>query len=148
MQTVHRTPAFTVSNRPVAELDADLVVIPIFEGDDLSDEPSLEKACGGEIARARGRGGRLLPGSFASSRATLLHSPSTRPRSSAAPTAADVAGRRSSTDSRNTRGGSPVLYEAPSKFARVTPSAITCVACSGVTTVSGRWSTAIRERRR
>jgi leucyl aminopeptidase len=56
MQTVHRTPSFSVTVRPVAELDADLIVIPTFEGDDLPDEPSLEEACRGEIARARGRG--------------------------------------------------------------------------------------------
>jgi leucyl aminopeptidase len=56
MHTVHRTPAVTVTLRPTDQLDTDLLVIPLFEGDDLRDEPGLSEASGGEIERARGRG--------------------------------------------------------------------------------------------
>jgi leucyl aminopeptidase len=56
MQKVHATPAFTLSGRSTAELDADLLVIPCFEDDDFADEPALDSASGGEVGRARARG--------------------------------------------------------------------------------------------
>jgi leucyl aminopeptidase len=56
MQTAHRTPAFTLATQPISELDTDLLLIPVFEDDDLADEPGLEQATGGELARAKARG--------------------------------------------------------------------------------------------
>jgi leucyl aminopeptidase len=56
MQTVHKTPAVTATARKTRDLDADLLIIPIFEGDNLSDEPDLERASGGEFRAARARG--------------------------------------------------------------------------------------------
>ena len=56
MHTVHRTPAVTVTATPTRDLDADLLVVPVFESDDLADEPGLDAATGGEIGRARARG--------------------------------------------------------------------------------------------
>ncbi len=56
MHTVHRTPAVSVTAAATRDLDADLLVIPVFEDDDLADEPGLDAATGGEIARARARG--------------------------------------------------------------------------------------------
>jgi leucyl aminopeptidase len=55
MQTVHRTPALTITHRSLAELDADLLVIPVFEDDPLDDEPALDEWSAGEIGRARAR---------------------------------------------------------------------------------------------
>ena len=56
MHTVHQTPAMTVAATPTHELDAELLVVPCFDDDDLADEAGLDAACGGEIARARTRG--------------------------------------------------------------------------------------------
>src|SRR5687767_12262950 len=56
MHTVYRTPAIGVTPRPAGELEADLLVIPVFDDDDLADEKGLDEASGGEIGRARGRG--------------------------------------------------------------------------------------------
>jgi leucyl aminopeptidase len=56
MNTVHRTPAVTVTAKPSRDLDVDLLVVPVFEQDDLADQPELDAASGGEIARARVRG--------------------------------------------------------------------------------------------
>ena len=56
MQTVHRTPAVTLTARPSRDIDTDLLVIPVFEDDDLRDEPDLDAATGGDIGLAQGRG--------------------------------------------------------------------------------------------
>jgi hypothetical protein len=56
MHTAYKTPALTIAGRPTAEIDADLLVIPFFTDDDLADEPDLDRASGGELTRARGRG--------------------------------------------------------------------------------------------
>jgi leucyl aminopeptidase len=56
MQTVHKTPAITLTSRITRDIDADLLVVPLFEDDDLQDEPDLDAASGGEIQRARTRG--------------------------------------------------------------------------------------------
>jgi leucyl aminopeptidase len=56
MRTAYMTPEIALTARPTGELDVDLLVIPVFEDDDLSDEPDLEAAAGGEISRARSRG--------------------------------------------------------------------------------------------
>jgi len=55
MQTVHKTPAVSAAARKTRELDADLLVIPVFDDDNLSDEPDLDRASGGEYAAARQR---------------------------------------------------------------------------------------------
>jgi leucyl aminopeptidase len=55
MQTVHKTPAVTLTARKTREVDADLLVIPVFEDDNLVDEPDLDRASGGEYAGARQR---------------------------------------------------------------------------------------------
>ena len=62
MPTSYTTPSFTLSAQPAAELDADLIVLPVFENDPLSDEPDLDRLAGGEIAAGKARGeiaGRL-----------------------------------------------------------------------------------------
>ena len=56
MDSAHRTPAVTVTATPVLELAADLLVFPVFQDDDFHDEPGLDVATGGDIARARERG--------------------------------------------------------------------------------------------
>ena len=56
MQIVHKTPAIALTARPTGEIESDLLVIPVFEDDDLRDEPDLDKASGGEVAQARDRG--------------------------------------------------------------------------------------------
>ena len=56
MHTVHKTPAVTVTAKATRDLDADLLIIPVFEDDDLADEGELDTASGGEYTRARSRG--------------------------------------------------------------------------------------------
>jgi leucyl aminopeptidase len=56
MPTVHRTPDLTVTSQPAKSIDADLLAIPLFEDDDLADEPGLDEASAGEIGQARARG--------------------------------------------------------------------------------------------
>jgi leucyl aminopeptidase len=56
MQTVYTTPLIIATSTPTAEVDTDVLVVPFFEDDDaLEDEPELDRASGGEIARARDR---------------------------------------------------------------------------------------------
>ena len=56
MHTVYKTPAVTATSRNTRDLDADLLVIPVFEDDHLSDQAELDGAAGGEYATARDRG--------------------------------------------------------------------------------------------
>jgi leucyl aminopeptidase len=56
MHSAHKTPAVALTARSMAEVDADLLVIPSFTDDDLADEPDLDRASDGEVARARSRG--------------------------------------------------------------------------------------------
>jgi leucyl aminopeptidase len=57
MQTVHRTPAISVTAQPSREIDTDLLLIPVFEdGDTLGDEAELDAASNGEVAAGRARG--------------------------------------------------------------------------------------------
>jgi leucyl aminopeptidase len=56
MQTVHRTPAVTLTAHSSRDIDTDLLVVPVFEDDDLADEGELDAASGGDIGLARGRG--------------------------------------------------------------------------------------------
>ncbi len=56
MHIVHKTPAIALSAGPTADLESDLLVVPVFEDDDLKDEPGLDPASGGEVSHARARG--------------------------------------------------------------------------------------------
>jgi leucyl aminopeptidase len=53
MHTVHRTPVVALTARELGAIDCDLLVIPVFEDDDLADVPELDAATGGELGRAR-----------------------------------------------------------------------------------------------
>jgi leucyl aminopeptidase len=56
MHTAYRSPAITLSSQSSADLQTDLLVIPVFIDDDFSDEGTLDAASGGEVSRARARG--------------------------------------------------------------------------------------------
>ena len=56
MFTGHRTPVVSLAGTPTQELEAEVLVIPVFEDDDLADLPGLNEASRGEIGRARERG--------------------------------------------------------------------------------------------
>jgi leucyl aminopeptidase len=56
MHSAHSTPAVRVISTPASDIDADLIVVPVFEGDDLRDEPTLDEGSGGELGHARARG--------------------------------------------------------------------------------------------
>ena len=56
MHTVHRTPTVGLTTRSSRDIQTDLLVIPVFEDDDLADESELDGASGGDIAKARTRG--------------------------------------------------------------------------------------------
>ncbi len=56
MHTVHKTPAVSVTTRSSRDIDTDLLIFPVFEDDDLADEPELDAASGGDIGRIRARG--------------------------------------------------------------------------------------------
>jgi leucyl aminopeptidase len=56
MHTVYKTPAVTATTRPTRDLGADLLVIPVFEDDDLKGERDLDRASGGEYGAAVKRG--------------------------------------------------------------------------------------------
>jgi leucyl aminopeptidase len=56
MHTVYKTPAVTATTRPTRDLDAELLVIPVFEDDDVNGERDLDRASGGEYTAARKRG--------------------------------------------------------------------------------------------
>ena len=51
MQTVHQTPSITLTTRPSRDIEADLLILPVFEDDTLEDEPDLDAASGGEVDR-------------------------------------------------------------------------------------------------
>ncbi len=56
MHTVHKTPAVTVTAKATRDVAADLLIIPVFEDDQLTDEVDLTRASGGEYGVARSRG--------------------------------------------------------------------------------------------
>ena len=56
MHTTHSTPAVRASSDTALHIDTDLLIVPVFENDDLSDLPGLDRAAGGQIAAARARG--------------------------------------------------------------------------------------------
>jgi leucyl aminopeptidase len=56
MPTAHRTPSVGVTRRPPQEADADLLIVPVFEDDDLADLSWLDAGATADIGRARDRG--------------------------------------------------------------------------------------------
>src|SRR5215467_2532471 len=56
MHSVHKTPAVNVTAKAPRDLTADLLVIPVPEGNDPTITGDLDRACGGEYGRARQRG--------------------------------------------------------------------------------------------
>ena len=56
MHIVHRVPSVIQTAEPTRAVRADLLIIPAFEDDDFVDEPLLNDAAGGAIARARTTG--------------------------------------------------------------------------------------------
>src|SRR6186997_3227254 len=78
MHTVHRTPQLAITHQAVNTLNADLLVLPIFEADDFADLPGLDRATGGEITAAQTR--RELRGSLYESFQTTLTNPEWKTR--------------------------------------------------------------------
>jgi leucyl aminopeptidase len=56
MLTAHQTPAIALTTRSSRDIEADLLIFPVFEDDTLADEADLDGASGGEVAAARARG--------------------------------------------------------------------------------------------
>jgi leucyl aminopeptidase len=56
MQIVHQTLSVAVTAGPSRDIDADLLVFPVLDDDNLAEEPDLDQASGGEISAARRRG--------------------------------------------------------------------------------------------
>ena len=56
MRTAYTTPDFARTAGPAPQIDADLLIVPVFAEDDLADEAGLHQASAGEIERARARG--------------------------------------------------------------------------------------------
>src|SRR5688572_16329461 len=52
MLTAHQTPAITLTTKRSRDIEADLLILPVFEGDALQDETDLDTACGGELTAA------------------------------------------------------------------------------------------------
>jgi leucyl aminopeptidase len=55
MLTVHQTPAISLTNTSPRDIEADVLILPVFENDALNDETDLDSASGGEIAAALAR---------------------------------------------------------------------------------------------
>ncbi len=56
MATDHRTPAVTVTALAPFGLEADLIAVQVFEGENPADQSALDAATGGEVTRAMARG--------------------------------------------------------------------------------------------
>ena len=56
MLTVHQTPDVSLTTRASSDIEADLLILPVFDDDALADEPGLDAASGGEVDAARARG--------------------------------------------------------------------------------------------
>jgi leucyl aminopeptidase len=52
MLTVHQTPAITLTAKRSRDIEADLLILPVFEDDALQDETDLDTASGGELTAA------------------------------------------------------------------------------------------------
>ena len=51
-----KTAAVSLTFDPVAAIDTDLLILPVFDGDTLEDVPSLDTASGGQIRKALSSG--------------------------------------------------------------------------------------------
>ena len=56
MRTAYMTPEVALSARPLDELDADLLVIPVFEDASAADDASIDEPCGGAVTQSRTSG--------------------------------------------------------------------------------------------
>ena len=56
MLTVHQTPVVAFTAHASSDVEADLLIVPVFEDDVLADEPGLDAASGGEVGAAQTRG--------------------------------------------------------------------------------------------
>src|SRR5262245_58436947 len=56
MPMTHRTPSVRLFRQSPPELDADLVVVPVCDGDEFTDVPGLAQVSAGEALAARARG--------------------------------------------------------------------------------------------
>ena len=56
MHNAYKSPAIALTSQPSADLQSDLLIIPVFSDDDFHDEDTLDAASGGEVSRARTRG--------------------------------------------------------------------------------------------
>ena len=56
MQIVHQTLPVATTAGPSRDIDADILVFPLLDDDDLASEPDLDQASGGEVSAARRRG--------------------------------------------------------------------------------------------
>jgi leucyl aminopeptidase len=55
MLTAHHTPAITLATSSPRDIETDVLILPVFEDDPLTDETDLDAASGGEIAAALAR---------------------------------------------------------------------------------------------
>jgi leucyl aminopeptidase len=56
MQTVHTSPAFSLTAHRAADLEADVLLVAAFEGDDLASHAGLDQATGQALSRALASG--------------------------------------------------------------------------------------------
>jgi leucyl aminopeptidase len=52
MLTVHQTPAIALTGEKSRDIETDLLIFPVFEGDSLQEETDLDAATGGELTAA------------------------------------------------------------------------------------------------
>src|SRR5687768_7912165 len=55
MLTVHQTPSITLTTKCSRDIEADLLILPVFDDDPIKDEPDLDAASGGELSAALAR---------------------------------------------------------------------------------------------
>jgi leucyl aminopeptidase len=55
MLTVHHTPSISIAPTSSRDIEADVLILPVFEDDTLDEETDLDSASGGEIAAALAR---------------------------------------------------------------------------------------------
>jgi leucyl aminopeptidase len=55
MLTVHQTPSITLTTKCSRDIEADLLILPVFEDDPVKDETDLDSASGGELSAALAR---------------------------------------------------------------------------------------------
>ena len=55
MLTVHQTPSTALTTKCSRDIEADLLILPVFEDDPVKDEPDLDSASGGELSAALAR---------------------------------------------------------------------------------------------